>query len=421
MSLAARLEKALSTLRSRRARDLFWALVGQAGPTFLQLLYFIAAARILGAETTGNFFLIVATAVIGSSFVGFGAGGLVLREVSRDPARAATVFGQAQAISVLSFPLLLPLVAAGAWYVTGGQVALWVILAVASADLLAGRMLTTTWSLFIAREEQLRAALLICLMPLARMLIGLLSALWPVGQRLEVFAALYVLASFAVLALVLRIVRKIIGPAPLSVAGFDYRSGGSFSMTWLNIALQSESDKLLLGLFTSPAMVAVYAIAARLMDGAAMPPRALRVAIQARLFRAGAGGSNEAYRMARRIVPVITVYGLAVWAGFWLLAPLVARLFGPGFEALAQILPLLGVLPLLRGLAEFGAEIFMSSDRPAVQALTQSLMTALRIGLGVVLIATYQIEGAIATALLVSLISGTILWGLAWASSRPQR
>ncbi len=415
MPVKSRIRQLLASVGPGRARGFFWALVGQAGPTFLQLVYFIIAARILGAETTGSFFLIVAVAVIGSSFIGFGAGGLVMREVSRDGARAAQAFGQAQAMSLATFPLLLPLVVAGAWYVTDGEIPVWVIVAVASADLLAARILTTSWSLFIAREEQVRAALLICLMPIARALVCLLTVLVAPDQRLAVFAGLYAVASFCVLGIVLAIVRRIIGPSPLSLSRFDYRNGVGFSMTWLNLALQSEGDKLFLGLFGSPAMVAVYSIAARLMDGAAMVPRALRVLVQARLFRAGAEGSDAAYRMSRRFLPVVIAYGLVVWFAFWLLAPVAARIFGPGFEGLAQILPVLGALPLLRGVAEFGAEIFMSSDRAMVQATTQSVMTALRIGLGVVLISAFQIQGAIATALIISAVSGAVLWGLAMA------
>ena len=400
---------------SGRARGFFWALVGQAGPTLLQLVYFIIAARILGADATGNFFLIVAVAVIGSSFIGFGAGGLVMREVARDGTRAAQAFGQAQAMSLATFPLLLPLVVADAWYVTDEKIPFWVIVVVASADLLAARILTTSWSLFIAREEQVRAALMICLMPIARTIVCLLTVLVAPDQRLVVFAGLYAVASFCVLGAVLEIVRRIIGPSPLSLSRFDYRNGIGFSITWLNLALQSEGDKLFLGLFGSPVMVAVYAIAARLMDGAAMVPRALRVLGQARLFRAGVEGGGAAYDMSCRFLPVVIAYGVVVWLAFWLLAPVAARLFGPGFEGLVQILPVLGALPLLRGVAEFGAEIFMSSDRAMVQAVTQSVMTVLRIGLGIVLISAFQIQGAIATALIIGAMSGAVLWGLAWA------
>ena len=413
MRFSTRFHAAYTFLKGPRARTFFWALLGQAGPTFLQLLNFIVVARLLGAETTGLFFLVVAVSVIGSAFVGFGAGGLVLREVSRDPSRAPVVFGQAQAVSFVTFPVLLPIVAAVAHYIADGTIALWIILAIAASDLLAARLLTTSWSLFVAREEQIRASLLICLMPLSRMALGALMIFWPQDARLEVFAILYFTASFAVTAVAMLIVRRVIGPTPLSLRGYEGMSGFSFSMTWLNVALQSESDKVMLGLFGSPTMVAIYSIASRLMDGAAMPPRALRVFMQARLFRAGASGNDEAFRLSRKLLPLIVVYGFFVWFAFWLLAPLISRLFGPGFESMASILPILGALPLLRAVSEFGAEIFMSSDKPAVQAATQTVMTVLRITLGIFLISSYAINGAIATALGVTLLSGVILWGLA--------
>jgi len=401
-------------LKGSRARTFFWALVGQAGPTFLQLLNFIVVARLLGAEMTGLFFLVVAVSVIASSFVGFGAGGLVLREVSRDKSRAGVVFGQAQAMSLVTFPLLLPLASAIAYWVVGGAIAVWVVIAIAASELLAARLLTTSWTLFVAREEQIRASLLICLMPFARMVMASLLIFWPQEARLEILAILYALISFTVTLAAMVIVRRVIGPSPLSLRGFEGLSGLSFSMMWLNVALQSESDKVMLGLFGSPSMVAVYSIASRLMDGAAMPPRALRVFVQARLFRAGAAGSAGAYRVVRRLMPFVGVYGLAVWFAFWALAPIVSRLFGPGFEGMAAILPVLGALPLLRAVSEFGAEIFVSSDKPYVQATVQTVMTLFRIILGLVLIPTYGTEGAIATSLLMAVTSGIVLWGIGW-------
>lgn len=106
--------------RSEQAASTLWALVGLAGPTFLQLIYIIVAARVLGADITGNFFLIVSVALVASSFVGLGAGGLVMRDTARDANKAPIAFGRAQAMSYVTFPILLPLVVAGGWYVTKG-------------------------------------------------------------------------------------------------------------------------------------------------------------------------------------------------------------------------------------------------------------------------------------------------------------
>jgi len=421
VSLSHRVKSGISWLRSPRGHDLFFALLGQAGPTVLQLVFFITTARILGAESTGIFFLIVAVSVIGSAFVGFGSGGLVMREVSRDPKQASRVFGQALGISITTFFIVFLPVIYGAWYLTDGLIPWWVISLIASADLLASRLLTTTWSLFIAKEEQLRAAAMICIMPLSRTIVSLLVFFVETENRFQAFVLVYFVSSFATLLIILYLVQKKIGTFALSVSGFDYKSGSSFSLTWFNAAIQSESEKVLLGLFGNPAMVAVYSIAMRLMDGAAMPPRAARVAVQARLFRSGVEGTKTIFNMTVKILPAVVIYGLIVWFGFYLFAPLVSKLFGTGFELLASILPVLGLLPLLRGISEFGAEIFLSSDSPSIQAMTQTLVTAIRLGLGILLISNFQINGAIYTGLTVTTLSGFILWTLAWLKSQTKK
>ena len=149
-----------------------------------------------------------------------------------------------------------------------------------------------------------------------------------------------------------------------------------------------------------------------------MPPRALRVSIQSRLFREGASGHHNTYRLTLKVLPLTIVYGIFAWIGFWLLAPILAWMFGQEFSSLASILPILGALPLIRAISEYGAEIFMASDRPGVQAVIQSVATILRMGLGFILIAAFELQGAVATALLVSILSGAILWYLAWKLSR---
>lgn len=418
MGLKKLVDKIVMHPRYEQVTASFWALLGLAGPTFLQLIYMIVAARVLGAELTGNFFLIVSVALIGSSFVGLGAGGLVMRDTARDATKARVAFGQAQAMSYLTFPILLPFVVMAAWFVTKGEVPLWIIVAVAASDLLAARMITTSWSLFIALELQLRASLLICTMPLARLGAISITVFIPEDQNLAAFAVMYFIASFSVLLGVLTYVRSRIGGGALSLKGFDRSIGVSFSLTWLNSAIQTESDKLLLGFFTTPSLVAVYSIATRLMDGAAMPPRALRVSIQSRLFREGEKGHLSPYRLTLKILPLVIVYGVCAWVGFWLLAPVFVVIFGSEFSALASILPVLGALPLVRAISDYGAEVFMASDRPAIQAYTQTFVTLLRVGLGFLLIGTFYLEGAVATAVLVSSLSATILWVLAWAYSR---
>lgn len=418
VGLTQKKQKIIKQLKSKQAVSSAWAFIGLAGPTFLQLIYMIVAARILGAEQTGNFFLIVSVALIGSAFVGFGAGGIVLRDTARCPQDANKIFSKALAVSLTTFPLILPIIIFIAWMVTKGDVSIWVIFLIVVSDLFAARIMTTIWSLFIALERHIHASLLICTLPLSRFVAVILVIMWPEEQHFEVFALFYFFSSFIALIGVLFLVRHQIGNYVLTIKNYDYRSGFSFSLTWLNSALQTESDKILLGLFSSPATVALYGIASRLMDGAAMPPRALRVSMQSRLFREGKNGHLTPYKITLRMLPFVIIYGLVIWLLFWISAPFFVWIFGEEFSGLSYILPILGILPLLRAISDYGAEIFMASDKPQVQALTQTIATILRIGLGIILINAFLVEGAVATTLLITFTTGAFLWYLAWKYSR---
>ena len=384
----------------------------------MQLVYMIFAARMLGAELTGLLFLIVSVALITSSFVGLGGGGLVMRDVSRDHNSAALALGRAISMSLATFPILFPVVLLAAHVVTKGAVPLWVIALIGVSDLLAARLLTTCWSYFIAREQQVKASALILSLPLFRLIGVTATAYWPEDARLMVFSMIYAGVSFAVLAGALIYTISISGRPKMGLRGIDHRSGVSFSLTWLNQALQTEADKIILGLFGTPALVAVYGVASRLMDDAAMPPRALRVTLQSQLFRDGASGHMGPFQTTLKILPVVIVYGIVIWVIFALIASPLSSIFGPEFEILARILPFFAALPLLRAIADYGAEIFMASDRPSVQAITQTFATVLRISFGIILISAFSLEGAILTALSVNAIAACILWGLAWKLSR---
>lgn len=416
--LEAILSAVLAKANSERAKSTAWALVGLAGPTGIQLIYMIVAARALGATQAGNLFLVISVATVTLSFVGLGGGGLVMRQTSRDPSSAPLCFGQAQAMTLVTLAVLLPLVAPAAMLVTKGALPLWLIVLVAGSEMLAMRMLTTCWQLFIAKEQQVRAGLTFCSMPFARLCAVSFAWLWPPEHRLQALAVLYCVSSLTAVTGALLYVRSKIGPPKLTLKGYQFRDGASFAMTWLNASLQTESDKLILSFFASPAAVAVYTIASRLMDGAAMPPRALKTSFQSKLFREGAKGHLSTYRFTLKILPLTVAYGLLAWAGFALLAPMFVLVFGPRYGELARILPILGALPLLRAISDFGAEIFLASDRPSIQAATQTVATIARVAIGFSLIAPFKLEGAIATALVVNLMSGIVLWTIAWLLSR---
>jgi O-antigen/teichoic acid export membrane protein len=210
------------------------------------------------------------------------------------------------------------------------------------------------------------------------------------------------------------------GRPTLARGSFRYAEGVSFALLWLNTTLQIECDKLILSYFASLADVGVYALASRLMDGAFAPPRALKNMLQARMFRAGAAGHSAIFRFSLRIVPIIVIYGVLVWIAIVVCAPLAVYVFGERYGRLVAILPMIGSLPLLRTLTDIGGEVFIASDHVGLSTAVQVFGTVVRIVLGIIFVRAAGLPGAVAAALLATMIAGVVFWGAGWLLNRRQ-
>lgn len=398
-----------------------FAVAGLVGPVVLQFGYLIIAARALPVSTFGNFLLLISVIAVVWSFAGFGAGGVTLKVIARNPGEAVQAFGKALALTLLTLPVLLPIVAIAGAIVTHGGLPPWVLVAVAAVELTFARMTQTCSSLFIGRAEQGQSSLMLLTTPLARLLAAAITLAWPPESRFVVFVLLYCVAAVVSGCFCVSYVASKIGRPVLAFRGYRVWDGFTFALTDLNSALQTETDKVLLGLLATPNAVAVYAIASRLMDGAIMPSRALRMVMHSRLFYAGGSGLHGSLSLTRKMLPLVVGYGVLAWIGFVVAAPFFAWLFGPGYERLGTILPILGVLPLLRAVTELAAEVFITSDRPGLQVSIQMLGFLARVALGLVLISQFVIDGAIATSLLVTATMAGVLWWIALSSSKEDR
>ena len=93
-------------------------------------------------------------------------------------------------------------------------------------------------------------------------------------------------------------------------------------------------------------------------------------------------------------------------------------MFGERYARLAEILPAIGALPLLRSVADIGGEVFIASDHVGLSTAVQVFATVVRIGLGIMLVRASGLPGAISAALIATLIAAIVLWGASFALSR---
>lgn len=395
-----------------------WAIVGLLGPSVLQLLYTIVAARALDPSDFGYLMLCASVGTIMMALSGFGAGGLVLRLTSRQPEKAGDFLGQSIAWTLAVGPLVGAITIAIMFAVSPGPMPIWLALCIGFSELVSWRIAMNCQQVFIGRGQQFRAALVGMFIPLGRLVAALIVISLAPVHPLFAFAIAYLVSTFVSMLGALAYTLGQTGRMRLFLRPFDLLGGASFALTSFNAAVQVESDKLILAFFATPVDVGVYAVAARLMDGLYAPTRALKQTLQARMYRAGSGGSVAVLKIVAGIVPLILLFGIAAWIGVVVATPLVVWVFGPKYATLGHILPLIAALPLLRSFAEIGSELFLASDRAGFQTAMQLSTTAFRIGISIILIARWQLDGAVAAALLSAGVVGAIYWTIAWLALR---
>jgi len=400
------------------AIDTGWAMFGLGGPTVLQLLYVIAAARGLGAEQFGQLMLCVAVATVAGCLVGIGADGVAFKAIARTHEAASRYFGMALTLILLTAAPVAVLAVLLAVWLQRFDMLLWLPIAIVISEVLFNRIASACQKVFIAFSQQLKAALVGMFVPLARLISAAGVLLLSPEQPLESFATAYLVSTFfAMIACLTYTVLYAVRPK-LGFGGLKLGEGISFALLWLNASLQVECDKMILSYFATPAAVGVYSLASRLMDGAFNPPRALRISLQARMMREGAKGHQAMYRFMLRIMPISIAYGVFAWGAIAVLSPFLVRLFGEEYAELGNILPLMGALPLLRSIADIGAELFIASDKVSLSTTVHLISTALRVGIGVVLIRGNGIDGAVGAALLATTLAGAIFWAIAFVMNR---
>lgn len=404
----------------KTAVDTAWALFGLGGPTLLQLLYVVAAARALGADQFGQLMLCVAVATVASFVAGIGGDGVALKAIARAHDAVARYFGQALSlILVTALPVAIAAVLLTLW-LSRVDMPLWLPISIAISEILFGRVAMTCQKIFIAFSQQINAAVAGMFVPLARLLSALLVLFLAPANTLDAFATAYFASTFLAMAICYLYTTRKVGRPKFGFEGMRLGEGTSFALAWVNGSLQIECDKMILSFFATPAAVGVYSLASRLMDGAFNPPRALRISLQARMMREGAKGHQAMYRFMLRILPISIAYGLFAWGAIALLAPLVLHVFGAEYAELVRILPLMGALPLLRSIADIGGELFIASDRVSLSTTVQLVTTVMRVAIGILLISRGGIDGAVYAALLATALAAVVFWSIAFLLNRRE-
>ncbi len=377
-------------------RNSLWAGVGEVGRVVNQGLIVLLLARVLGAASFGRFDAATTLFQTAGPFLWCGAQNLLvqrraqlresLSEVTSTAITTVVLFGGigcVLAITVLR-PLLLP----------GVRVSQVAVLAVAEL-VFAGvteSLAFTGW----ARERMGVTAMIRWLSGFMRLGALLLLVALP-GRTTEtswdvVYAVATAATALAAWTIVRRISRLDLAYRPPTRA--QIVEGLSYSITGTAFMVQDGIDKPLVLRLASASAAGTYSAGYRAVVVALVPLRAVLMSTYARFFRVGRDGVHETARLARRLIGPCVAYALFAAAVMVVAAPLVARLFGPGFGDTASVVRWLALLPLCRAISGLYGDALTGAGLNRLRMRVMIGTAACNVIANVVLIPHYSWRGA---------------------------
>jgi O-antigen/teichoic acid export membrane protein len=329
----------------------------------MQAVGLLIFARSLGPSEYGIIVAAIAVAAIAAEFVGFGAGDLLIREVSRNPAAHRSAFGRAMRLVGISFvpvALLAALIAA-AWFRTAASY--WVLLILVGSEIISARLVFMTEQIAIAHHKTHAAnanrifatAVRFGIICVAVLLVGVSTA-----AQWAPFAALSAgLCGIGCLAIT---ARRFGGPDLRAPFGSDFHIGVLFTLMQVVRAAQFSIDKFAVGWIAPGSTVGTFGVASRISQLGMLPAIAVTRITYPMFFAEGATGLPAALHLAKRVCPPILGIALVSTAGIGAVAFALPYLLGPAYEPAKPFLLMMALLPLAAGLQNLGGDVLSGAD-----------------------------------------------------------
>jgi O-antigen/teichoic acid export membrane protein len=399
-------------------RDLFrhtlWMLFAKLSSLLMQIGYFIAIARVLGTQEYGIFISITALASIAFSFAALGSGDILIQEVSRNRGLFKQYWGKALITTFLFSSLLILFCFLISKAIFPKNISSLVIFLFLLSDLLALAIFDIATKAFMAVDLIGKTSQLYFLAGITKLLAALALASFFEKPGIVTWAFLYFFSAAIVAAVGVFLVNRTIGSPQLALAGFkpDFKQGVHFSIGLSADTINASIDKTMLGSFATLEATGLYAAAYRFIIAGYVPIQSLLGATYAKFFQKGATGITGSLNFAKRLLPLVSAYGIVAMLGLLAFAPFVPYILGEDYA---------GTTIALRWLAPY--LLLIALQAPAEDALTGAGLQKIRSTICVAtavfnvltnlwLIPLYSWQGAIWTTLASDSLKLLCLWAV---------
>lgn len=385
-------------------RNTVYLTIASVLSTAVGVAFNIFLARTLGVERFGEFAFAISFIALFSTIVDFSLQTITVRDVARDPGRAAIYFGNSLALKGLLF-LIAMLLAAATATVLNYSYGIRLLLAVLMLSLFLDGVRKCCDSLFTAAEKmQFPAAFLVA----EKTLFGLLGfAALHFSETVIAVAVAYVVAHGITQVVSLLLLRSRLGVKPnrieyAFVKSLAQRASPFFGIS-LIAAMYANIDRLFLFSLDGTVAVGIYAAAYRLVSVPTRVSASFHQAIFPKLSRhAGLPDQATMTAVLESSMRYLTFAAVPLAIGTTALAePIILLFYGSAYTSGTLALQILIWAYALEFFNPFFSRVLFVVDGQRVVLVTVTVATGINIILNILLIPKLSFVGA-AIATLIS-------------------
>ena len=398
-------------------------MAGQVTSVFVQLLYFIVLARLMGASEYGKLAGAIALIAVASQYSSLGSGLVFLRHVSPDLSRFAPYWGFVL-MSTLSGGVIVVagVVGAAHWLLpTMSPVA---ILFLALGDSLFAQITSGASRVFQTFERMQFTALSSLLTNFLRLLAAGALLFTVHHANVAIWAAASSAVSLISALVAVAAVSRMFGSPRVSfpLLKRHVREGLLFSSTISTSSVYNDIDKVVLVHYGMNAANGIYTAAYKAIDTVFMLVRSIHAAAFPRFCREGAKGLLYSRAFAQTILSKTFWLSLAMGATLFVAAPILPVVIGKGFAPSVEVLRWLCLIPVFRACHLSAGDALGGAGYQRYRFSYELAAAVGNLSLNLWLIPRYSWKGAAITSLLtdggLAVVSWVTLTILVSASTR---
>lgn len=389
------------------------------GALFSRLLSAIAGILLVryfdGPALYGQYATLITTLALMANLLGFGFDTWLLHEGGRDPNQLSFNVRRLLALKFIAASILI-----GAMTIAWSQDGISWLLIIGMLGVIAESYIRTGHVVLHSINRNSLVAILQSLDSLLLVVLVLFLMIWPPSVAIIV-AGQTIVSGITLVVVAVLLAEYLRGSwRPLHL-GHLMQSASFFVLSDVLASIYSQSQIAMLAFFTDDIIVGTFRSAINLIAMTFLVPLAMFNVGLPMLSRSSLD-QRQRRQLLLSMIGMATLYGIAVFIGFWWFGGDVLRLvYGTKYDATIPLLKPLSIVPLAKSLSFVAVAVILALGAQRLRVIIQSIVMVASLVSGLVLIPRFGLDGATLTYSTVEAVLCVFYWAGAIHTLRRKR